>query len=209
MPLLKRKGLNKNTLANYHPISNLHTISKIIERLILVRLRQHLTSSPSFNSAQSAYRRHHSTETALLRTTDAVYRAADRSEATLIVALDISTAFDTINHIILLNRLNNSFGVDGNVLSLISPYLAMRSQTVRVGSASSVPSNCSCGVPQGSVLGPIHFTVYDTQLYIAFRKQTAMSSIHNLQACLVAQNGLSFNPDKTEVIQMSTTRRAK
>ena len=170
-------------------------------------------------------------QTALLRTMDAVYRAADRGEATMIVALDISATFDTIDHTILLNHLHNSFGVGGNVLSLISSYLAMRSQTVRVGSASSAPSDCSCGVPQGSVLGPILLTVYvfpitsvayrhhvnqqqyadDTQLYIAFTKQTAVSSIHNLQACLVAlqawftQNGLALNHDKTEVIQMSTT----
>ena len=166
---------------------------------------------------------------------DAVYRAADRGEATLIVTLDISAAFDTIDHTILLNCLSNSFGVGGNVLSFISSYLAMRSQTVRVGSASSAPSDCSCGVPQGLVLGPILFTVYmspiasvayghhvnqqqyadDTQLYIVFTKQTVVSSIHNLQVCLVAlqtwfaQNGLALNPDKTEVIQMSKTRRAK
>ena len=146
--LLKREGLDKDTTANYRPISNLNTISKIIERLILVNLRQHLTSAPSFNSAQSAYRRHHSTETALLRTMDAVYRAANRGETTLIVALDISAAFDTIDHTILLNRLNNSFGVGGNALSLIISYLAMRSQTVRVDSASSAPSDCSFGVPQ-------------------------------------------------------------
>ena len=139
--------------------------------------------------------RHHSTETALLRTMNAVYWAADRGEATLIVALDISAAFDTMDHTILLNRLNNSFGVGRNVLSLISSYLAMRSQTVRVGSASSAPSDCSCGVPQGSVLGPILFTAYvspiasvacghhvnqqqyadDTQLCIAFTKQTVVS----------------------------------
>ena len=153
----------------------------------------------------------------------------------LIVVLDISAAFDTIDHSMLLNRLNHSFGIGGNALSLISSYLAMRSQTSRVGSASSAPFNCSCGMPQGSVLGQIFFTVYvspitsvayrhhanqqqyanDTQLYIAFTKQTAVSSIHNLQACLVAlqawfaQNGLALNPDKTEVIQMSTSRRAK
>ena len=128
---------------------------------------------------------------------DAVYRPADRGKATLIVALDISAAFDTIDHTIFLNRLNNSFDIVENALSLISSYLAMRSQTVRFGSASSAPSDCSCGVPQGSVLGPILFTVYvspiasvayehhvnqqqyadDTQLYIVFTKQTSVSSI--------------------------------
>ena len=153
------RTLDKDTPTNNRPISYFNTISKIIERLILVRIRQHLTSSPSFNSAQSAYRRHHSTETALLRTMDAVCRAADRGEVTLIVALDISAAFDTIDHTIHLILLHYSFGVDGNLLSLTSSYLVMRSQPVRVGSASSAPSGCSCGVPQGSVLSPILFTV--------------------------------------------------
>ena len=107
-----------NTPTSYRPIANLNTISKMIERLILVRLRQHLTSSPSFDIAQSAYRRHYSAETALLRTMDAVYRESSgsrRGEAILTVALDMFAAFDTNDHTILLNRLNNSFGVGGNV----------------------------------------------------------------------------------------------
>ena len=159
MPLPKRKRLDKDTPANYRTISNLNTISKNIEKFVFGRLRRHWTSSPSFNRAQTAYRRHNSSETALLRTTDAAYRAADRSEAALIVAFDISAAFDTVNHFSLLSHLHNSFSVGGNALPWISSYLSERSQTVHVGSASSTPPRCSCGVPQGSILGPILFTV--------------------------------------------------
>ena len=92
-PHLKKDGLDKDNWANYRPISNLNILSKIIERLAFYRLRQHLMGSPNFNPAQSAYRRHHSTETSLLRTTDAAYRTMDRGEATILVALDISVAF--------------------------------------------------------------------------------------------------------------------
>ena len=97
-PLLKRDGLDKNIPANYRPISNLNTISKIMERLALVRLRQHLVGSPTFNSAQSAYRRRHSTETALLQTNDFSHRTVDRGEATMLIALDVSAALDMVVH---------------------------------------------------------------------------------------------------------------
>ena len=91
-PLLKKDGLDKDNPANYRHISNLNTQSKIIERLAFSRLRQHLIGSPNFNPAQFVFRRHHSTETSLLRTTNAAYRTMDREEATILVALDISAA---------------------------------------------------------------------------------------------------------------------
>ena len=94
MPLLKI-GLNKNIPENYRPISNLNTISKIMERLALMRLSQHLVGSLSFNSAQSAYRRRHSTETALLRTTDFAHLTIDYGEATYV---DIAQLISGIQH---------------------------------------------------------------------------------------------------------------
>ena len=83
-----------------------------MERLVFVRLRQHLVCSPSFNSAQFAYRRRHSTETAILRTTDFAHRTIDCGEATMLIALDISAAFDMVVHSTLLPRLSYSFGMD-------------------------------------------------------------------------------------------------
>ena len=130
----------------------------------------------------------------LLRTLDAAYKAMDRGEATLLVSLDISAAFDTVVHSTLVQRLHSSFGVDGNILTWITSYLSERSQFVKVGSASPppLPSNCSCGAPQGPVLGPLFFTIYiwpvtnvvesfgvyqqqyadDTQLYIELSPNT-------------------------------------
>ena len=131
-----------------------------MERLALARLRQHLVGSPSFNSAQSAYRHRHSTETVLLRTTDFAYRTIERGDATVLISLDISAAFDMVVHSTLLYRLSYSFGMDDAELRWIKSYLSERSQFVRIGTASSKPTVCEYGVPQGSVL----FTVYTSPM---------------------------------------------
>ena len=93
--------------ANYRPISNLNTISKVIERLCLARLAPHVAARGRFNPMQSAYRKQHSTETALLKILDDLYRIVDdgRSAVGLLIGLDLSAAFDTIEHDILINRI--------------------------------------------------------------------------------------------------------
>jgi len=142
------------------PISNLNTISKVLERAFLSRVKAHITTSANFNQAQSAYRQNFSTETALLATLNDIYRAIDECCSTVLVALDISAAFDTIEHSILINRLRDGFGIDGLVLSWIESYLNGRQHWVKVSSAQSPPTLCDCGVPQGSVLGPLLFTAF-------------------------------------------------
>jgi len=117
-PLMKHPGLDANNPANYRPISNLNTISKIIERLVLARIRGHITGSQSFNISQSAYRRHHSTETTLLCILNDINGKIDQDQSTLLVALDLSAAFDTVEHSVLLTRLERSFGVRGVLLHL-------------------------------------------------------------------------------------------
>ena len=91
--------------ANYRPISNLNTISKIIERLCLARLTPHVAATGHFNPLQSAYRKHHSTETALLKILDDLNRIIDDRRSAVLVGLDLSAAFDTIEHDILIERL--------------------------------------------------------------------------------------------------------
>ena len=156
-PLLKKPNLDKSLPANYRPTSNLNTISKILERLFLARFQPFISSSPNFNQFQSAYRRHHSTETAILSTLDNIFHSIDNGKSTLLVSLDLSAAFDTIDHCILIKRLETSFGVSATVLSWLSSYLTDRQQSVSVGGHSSPFLVCDSGVPQGSVLGPILF----------------------------------------------------
>ena len=114
----------------------------------------------NFCQLQSAYRVGHSTETALLRLLDDVYQNIDCKLPTVIVGLDISAAFDMVNHCTLLDRLQNEFGIDGKVLAWLRSYMTSRQQFVKIGQHSSSSTTCQCGVPQGSVLGPLLFAVY-------------------------------------------------
>ena len=103
---------------------------------------------------QSAYRPYHSTETALNRTPNDVYQSTDHGEPTLLVSLDLSAAFDTIDHSSLLSRLNTSFGVSDTALSWLASYLSGRSQAVRIGSVFSPTTNCVLGVHKVLYLDP-------------------------------------------------------
>ena len=146
-PLLKSDHLDKTAPASYRPISNLNFISKILERLFLQCFQPHILASPNFNKHQSAYRPGHSTETALLLLLDNIFHAADSGKSTLLVSLDLSAAFDTIEHSTLLQRLIYSFGVTGTALSWIKCYLTDRNQSVCIGQYSSPVVPCSVGVP--------------------------------------------------------------
>ena len=117
-PLLKKQGLDGGEPANYRPISNLNNISKILERLFLRNIIGHVGSSPNFNRYQSAYRRGHSTETALLRLLNDLCRAADTKSRSILILLDLSAAFDTIDSGTLLRRLEFSFGIHGRAHGL-------------------------------------------------------------------------------------------
>ena len=201
--LLKKPGMDKDELANYWPISNLVTVSKVLERLALNRLRPLMLESPLYNELQSAYRKGHSTETALLYMLNGVYSAVDAKSAALLVALDISAAFDMICHSSLLNRLETDYGVRYTALSWLHLYLSDRQQFVKLGRHSSTTSPCIAGVPQGSVLGPLLFTAYvapigrviksfnigyyqfadDTQLFVAVDRSDTSISLCRMTDC--------------------------
>ena len=116
-PFLKKSTLDKDQLSNYRPISNLSLISKIIERIVKSRLTDHLTSNKLLNPHQSAYCKHHSTETALLYIHDHLINAIGSQKLSCLCLLDHSAAFDTIDHSILLTRLSSWFGIHGSVLN--------------------------------------------------------------------------------------------
>ena len=182
---------------------------------------------------QSAYRQLHNTETALLRVQNDLLKAVDNEGGAILVLLDLSAAFDTIDHQKLLNLLNQSFGIRSVALKWLESQLKDRTQTVQIGSCTSTPVTLKYGVPQGSVLGPILFTMYttplgniirkhrlnfhlyadDTQLYISFQPGGSVSNetaISCLKACIkdikirMTNNPLKLNDDKTELIVITT-----
>src|SRR5258708_14702513 len=133
-PLYKKHSLPHEDLSSYRPISNLNFISKIIERIIHTRISNHLKTFPSLSPFQSAYRPFHSTETALLRIQNDLLLAMDNRKVSALILLDLSSAFDTIDHNILLSRLSSYFGISGLALKLLTPYLQNRTQTVCINS---------------------------------------------------------------------------
>ena len=182
---------------------------------------------------QSAYRKFHSTEMAVLRVHNDIMLAVDRGSTVVLVLLDLSAAFDTIDHDILLQRLHESIGVTGTALQWFKSYLTNRSQQVLIEDAVSSSFDLLFGVPQGSVLGPILFTLYtlplgdiargleiprhfyadDSQLYVPFSvkvKQEGIIAVNRLESCVtqiqswMVINKLKLNADKTELLLIAS-----
>ena len=129
-PLIKKPSLDKENLSNYRPISNLSFLSKLTERVVKIRLDQHLAHNSLYNSHQSAYTRFHSTETALLSVYDSLVQATAKQQVSCLCLLDLSVVFDTIDHAILLQRLSIWFGISDKALSWFRSYLSSRSSVV-------------------------------------------------------------------------------
>ena len=113
---------------------------------------------------QSAYRKFHSCETAIQRVHKDIFVSLDACRSTALLLLDLSAAFDTIDHSILLNRLKHWFGVSSTALNLLSSFLSSRSQIVVISNVKSQPNLSKYGVPQGSVVEPLLYSMYTTPL---------------------------------------------
>ena len=159
-PLLKKAYLDANRLRNYRTVSNLPFLSKVLECIALKQFLQH--SHSLLELFQSAYRKCHSTETPLLCMVNYHLHASDTGHVSILSMIDLPEAFDTTNHIVLINRLHTTFGCSRTVLGWFISYLSCHTQSVFVGHKST-PSALKC-VAQGSVLGPLLFTKYTQSL---------------------------------------------
>jgi hypothetical protein len=151
--------------SNLRPISNLQFVSKLVERAVFDQMCDHMMRFDLYPLLQSAYRQGHSTETALLKVHNDLLMNMDRQQLTLVIFLDLSAAFNTVDSQILLSRIETTFGIKGAVLGWFTSYLSNRSQRIYVDGHLSDRSPLNFGVPQGSCLGPLLFTIYASKLF--------------------------------------------
>ena len=226
-PLLKKRGL-ETTKTNYRPVSNLSFISKIAEKSVIHQLNEHFTINNLHSSHQSAYKNNFSTETALCVLVNDLLWTLERSEVSILVALDLSAAFDTVDHGILSSVLQNKFGISDQALDWLSSYLRNRQLRVKIKDSTSAPRTFNYSVPQGSCLGPVLFNAYVSTIKDCIPNAlsiggyaddhfikgnynpncttdttTCITSIENTLSNVsdwMSANRLKLNPSKTEVI---------
>ena len=239
-PLLKKANFDLLD-GNYRPVSNLGYVSKLMEWVAAAQFVNHIESHGLMEVYQLAYHAFHSTETALLEVKTDAIKALENQEVACLFLLDLSAAFNTIDHNILLSRLETRFAVTGVTLNWFRSYLTDRTQTIAIGDlllgGSKLASiSLNSGIRQGSVLGPILFTIYmvpmgdicrkneiefhlytdDTQIYISFKPSVPNSKSDcsvRIEKCIeeiniwMAQYLLKLNSDKIEFILLGTRQQ--
>ena len=231
-PLLKKSTLDHDILKNYRPVSNLSFLSKILEKTVLKQLFEYLNTHSLLSPNQSAYRPAHSTETVLLKVTNDILTALDKGDVSFLTLLDLSAAFDTIDHTLLLHILTHVYGISDTALAWFQSYLTNRIQSISINNYTSSPASLMYGVPQGSVLGPILFIMYtqplhsliqqhslhdqsfadDTQMYQSCKPCLADRMLQTMQTCItevkswMTDHKLKLNDDKTEALLIHSSR---
>ena len=225
-PIFK-KG-SKSDLDNYRPISVTPIVSKIFERIVFDQLYQYLNENNLLTNCQSGFRSLHSTLTALLEATNNWSVNIDNGLLNGVVFIDLKKAFDTIDHEILLRKLA-SYGADKNALAWFDSYLSHRSQKCNVNGNLSNAKELSCGVPQGSIIGPLLFLIYindlpnslsiasakmfadDTHISVSATNQTDLETSVNAELnnlnCWLKANRLSLNIAKTEFMIIGSRQK--
>ena len=219
-PIYKDKG-SHNSSEFYRPISILPVISKVFERAATNQIVGFLEENNLLFSGQHAYRKSHSTTTALIESTNYIYRQLDNKNHVGLVATDLSKAFDTLSHDLLLSKLQN-MGFGYSSITWLQSYLSNRTQQVKLGPIKSSIETTEAGVPQGSILGPILFITFtadfhlsfpncsitsyadDTQILVSGKtkkdlKQKIEDTITTAQSWYT-KNSLKINPTKTEIM---------
>ncbi len=220
--MIKKALLDSDIFKNYRTISNLTFISKVIAKVVAVRMKEHIYTHCLHDPLQSAYLELYRTE---IKVQNDILCALDNGNCVILIMLDLSAAFDTVDHKILLSRLSSRFGIRGKALSWMESYLTDRLQRVNVDGVKSTERKLACGVLQGSVLGPPLFSSYTVpvgdvvrkhclthhvyvdykDIYIAFKPKPddVNRAVQITENCLTdlrtwfAQNFLQLNDDKT------------
>ena len=221
-----KKGI-KSDPSNYRPVSILSVISKVFERVVHDQLYDYINSNNLFYDMQSGFRKSCSTDTCLLFITDFIKKEIDQGKLCGLVLLDLQKAFDTVDHNILLSKLK-ALGLDGPALRWLRSYLTGRDQRVDVGGVLSDAMPISCGVPQGSVLGPLLFLLYindmkaacssslflyadDSAILVSHKDKEVIQNIlaENLEKMRIwlSDNRLSLHLGKTEALLLGSQKR--
>lgn len=225
IPIFKSK--NNATFENYRPISLLPTFSKIAERLVYNRLYKYVKSNCLLNSAQYGFQKKLSTEFAILELQNRIINNLSDDCFCIGIFIDLSKAFDTLDHSILLDKLN-SIGIRGIAHNWLASYLENRTQFTEYLSCHSELRNVSCGVPQGSILGPLLFLLYindlttackdskpilfaddTTLIYHDIDEQVLHNKVNSELDTLYnwfASNKLSLNIEKTQLVKFERSR---
>ena len=215
-------------VSNYRPISVLPVTMKVLERTVHYQFYEFLTLNNLITPHQSGFRKSHSTTTALSHFLDKIHHDMDNGRCCGVLFLDLKKAFDTVNHDILLQKLEG-FGVEGTERLWFHSYLTNRMQRTIIDGSLSDPRTLTCGVPQGSILGPLLFILYindlpdsitkcsvmlyadDTALYFSHRDPAEIERILNMEFASVSEwfkvNRLTLNAGKTKFMIFGTSKR--
>ena len=223
-----------NDLNNYRPVSNLCLFAKMLKKLVLSQVSSYINSHNLYNTCQSAYCPGHSSETDLLTVANDLFLSLNKGNISVLALLDFSSAFHTIDHSILVHRLNIDFGFTDTVLQWFSSNLTDRTHYVSLSNHCSAFAPVHSGVPQFSVLGPILFTMYikplsaiidshsiihhsfadDLQLQMSASPDKISELLHSIQSCisdvkaLATANMLKLNDIMAELM-LVTSKRTK
>ena len=215
-----------NSVKDFRPISLLPSLSKIFEHVLHDQIIAYLDRKSLLNPFQSGFRKHCGTTTALIKIEDDLKLSMDTNMFSILVLLDFSKAFDSIDHKLLITKLDKLFGFDSSAVKLIKSYLCDRSQYVEFDKIKSETVMLSCGVPQGSILGPLLFSLFindlpnvlndcsfhmyadDVQIYASGKVSEQNLLLENINSNIEAicswskRNGLILNAAKTQSIKM-------
>ena len=227
IPLLKKTGLDPDILKNYRPVANLLFLSQLTQRVVFRRLDKHMGCNNLHIKYQHGYKKFHSSETLLLHVVNDIFIAMDSGSGVILLLIDLSAAFDTVDVDLMLDILESEIGVTGVASRWFGSFLRDRNQRVLIENTLSDASSAHFGVPQGSILGPVLFNIYCRSLFSVIEKcgfstsgyaddnNAHFSFALPFQYSIITQklpylmdqitqwmnrHFLKINPDKTEVI---------